>query len=90
MTIAEPSPKYVMIVVHSKFKRKSPLILKLEFLCSIEMSVRFVKAKTADPRSEREAGTQNPESDEEFENAPDSIRKSVEPDSNVTLESALH
>jgi hypothetical protein len=52
------------------------------------MALSGAKPKAERPSSKSPAGMQMHESDEQSQNAFDSIRKSLEPDSNVTLESA--
>jgi hypothetical protein len=88
--IAAECPKHLMIDVHSKFTKNSPTILKAQFPSAIEISSRFVLSKVPSPIPESVAGMQIDERDEQNSNANCSIRESLQPDSNVTLESASH
>jgi hypothetical protein len=79
-----------MIDVPAKLTKNSSLILKFKFPSSTLISFNFVESKAPDPTLITVAGIQIDESDEQLENACRSIRESLEPDSNVTLERARH
>jgi hypothetical protein len=90
MIIACALPKYRMIDVRSELTRKSSRILKRKLPSSIEIHVRVVQLMALGSSRKRAAGMQIDESDEQSANVDGSIRESLEPDSNVTCESALH
>jgi hypothetical protein len=88
--IAAECPKHLMIDLHSKLTKNSHLIFKSRLPSAIEISSRFVSSKTPSPIPESVAGMQIDGSDEQDENAYAPIRESLQPDSNLTLESAVH
>jgi hypothetical protein len=90
MTIASPLPNFFTIAVPSKLTKKWSMVLKCKLPSSTEISPTFVRSNAPAPISTSFAGMQIDESDEQPSNARDSIRESLEPASNVTLESALH
>jgi hypothetical protein len=79
-----------MIEVHSKSIKKWSLILKEEPPSATEISTRFASSKAPFPISRTVAGMQIDGIDEQHANACRSMRESLAPDSNVTLESDTH
>jgi hypothetical protein len=81
-------PKHLTIDILRTLTRKTSLIVKFAFPSPIESPVIFASLKVPVSISRNAGGMQIDESDEHFEIASLSIRKSLEPVSKVTGERA--
>jgi hypothetical protein len=79
-------PKNLVIETPSKSRRKLPTTLKLELSSATEISVRSPFANAITPSSRTSEPKNSDESSEQLAQTLDSMRESLEPDSNVTAE----